>query len=66
MKDNRVIKEGVWVGGTLYAKDGDEDALAAALTQDQLDRLVESGALVGDWKAIKKPAEKPEKAEVKK
>lgn len=59
-KDNRLILSGIRVGDTVYVE-GQEDELSAALSQEQLDRLMDKGALGGDWKAGKaaKVAEAP-------
>ena len=40
---------------SLTYKDGMEDELAAAFSQEVLDRLVATGSLQGDWKSTKKP-----------
>lgn len=44
------IVGGVSQNGRVY-KAGDEDALAAKLSQENLDRLVDKGALAGKWKS---------------
>ena len=45
-------------------KDGMEDELAAAVTQEKLDAMVERGDLRGEWKAVAatEPAAKPKAA----
>lgn len=60
-KDNRLILNGVRVGNTVYTE-GQEDELSGALTQAELDRLMDSGALGGDFVSTLKPA-KTETAE---
>lgn len=56
-----------WKDGTIHKlasltyKDGMEDELAAAFTQEQLDAMVERGDITGTWKSTK-PAEKPRPA----
>jgi hypothetical protein len=67
-KDNRKILSAVRLhadretgtGRTVF-RDGMENELAEAASQEQLDGLVKSGALSGDWKAIKKAKAKEEK-----
>jgi hypothetical protein len=52
-KDNRKILSGVRVSGKGVFAEGQEDELAAAVSQDQLDRLTEKRAIAGDWKIAK-------------
>ena len=47
-KDNRTILNAVRVGKTVF-KSGEEDELSSALSQTDLDRLNDQGALGGDW-----------------
>ena len=52
-KDNRAIKSLVRLGGQKFPA-GQEDELAAAATQEQLDYLLERGAIEGTWKSTLK------------
>lgn len=58
-KDNRQILSAVRVGGTVY-KPGMEDELSAAMNQGQLDRLMDKGALGGDFTSKAAAEAKPE------
>jgi hypothetical protein len=49
-KDNRKIHSGVRHKGTTYT-DGMEDELAAAVSGKQLERLIERGAISGNWQS---------------
>lgn len=50
-KDNRKILRGVVLPGVKEAfAEGKEDELEALLTQEQIERLKEKGAIEGDWK----------------
>lgn len=55
-KDNRKIHSGVRLGGTTYT-DGMEDELAGAASAKQLKRLVEKGAISGEWSSSAAPLE---------
>lgn len=57
-KDNRNILSAVRFKGTVY-KPGMEDELSAAMNQGQLDRLMDRGALGGDFVAVAGAEPKP-------
>jgi hypothetical protein len=64
-KDNRTIHSAIRAAdGTVYAE-GMEDELAGAYSQTELEALVESGALSGEWSSTRK-AEPKAKTEDKK
>lgn len=64
-KDNRKIHNGVRHNGTTYT-DGMEDELAEAVSSEQLERLVEKGAISGNWGGSAKAKAVPAKEEAKK
>lgn len=47
-KDNRTILSGIRVGSDVFT-DGAEDELAAVLSPADGKRLLEAGAIAGDW-----------------
>lgn len=63
-KDNRQILSAVRFGGKLY-KDGMEDELQTDLSREEIQRLLDRGAIAGDFKGTGKPKaetdEKPKK-----
>lgn len=52
-KDDRKIISGIFGDEGKFVED-QEDELAAAMTQEQLDRLKEAGAIEGKWTSTKK------------
>lgn len=60
-KDNRRIHSAIRHGSTTY-KDGMEDELAAAASQEQLERLASRGAISGDWTSAAPAVEAEETA----
>src|SRR5690606_28818763 len=55
----RTIIGGIRVNHRTY-KAGDEDALVAVLDPSQVERLLDCGALAGDWGQVKVPAPDPD------
>lgn len=55
-KDNRKIHSGIRHEGTTY-KAGMEDELSEVMSQKQLDRLADRGAVSGNWKGLVEDSE---------
>lgn len=62
MKDNRKIMNGVRVGKTVFTE-GMEDELTDALSQTELDRLMDKGHLAGDWRTTSPANRKAQQSE---
>lgn len=61
-RDNRNVVRGVRVGNQVFENDH-ADEIAAALSQNDLDRLVKDGTLEGDWKSLQKSGNAETKTE---
>lgn len=53
-KDDREVKSGVWIDGTLYT---DADELEKAASAEQINYLAARGAISGSFKGLKKADE---------